>query len=136
MLVKLMSPANKVEKVRQVDLQHYLNLGYKQMIVQEVETVELMSPAGKIVVLKRDVDDYLQREGWSLLKDELPEEPEMSEIPEIPNTSAEGEIPEELEAPAEDEILEEPEALAENELSVEAEQEMLEVEGQEAQLED
>lgn len=98
---------NNVEKVREVDVQHYLDLGYER--IEKAETIELMSPAGKVIVAKKDLDDYLQREGWSLLEDvpaepaEPVKEPEQSPEPEVP--AEEPEVPvEESEVPAEPEI--------------------------------
>jgi len=85
MLIKLETPGGQIEKVRIENLQYYLNRGYKRIIEPETsETVELMSPAGKVVVLKQNMYDYLNREGWSLLVEEISttnETPETSEIP-------------------------------------------------------
>lgn len=125
MLIKLVSPAGKVQNIRKSDVQYYLGHGYKYVDVSaDLETVELMSPAGKVVVMKRDVGSYLQREGWSLLvekasaEDETPEKPagdETPETPEEPEKPVEDEIPttptdevlvEELESVQEPEIVE------------------------------
>ena len=45
MLVRMMGPTGSIEKVRDEDEQHYIDLGYTH--VAEPETVELMSPAGR-----------------------------------------------------------------------------------------
>ena len=120
MLVKLMNPANKMEKVRAEDVQYYLDLGYTSIAdpAQEPETIELMSPAGKVVVMKKDMNDYLQKEGWGLLveevptEDEIPETPEKSEIPAEPETSVEDESPV---LPTDETPVEEPELVTEPE---------------------
>jgi len=123
MLVKLMNPVGKMEKVRAEDVQYYLDLGYTCIAdpAQELETVELMSPAGKVVVMQKDVNDYLQKEGWGLLVEEVPTEDETPEPSAGDETS---ETPEEPEKPVEDEIpaiptdgapVEEPESVQESE---------------------
>lgn len=98
MLIKLKTPGGQIEKVRIENIQYYLNRGYKRIIEPEIlETVELMSPAGKVVVDKKDMNDYLQREGWGLLVEKVPTDDETPEPP------VENETPEEPEKPVEDE---------------------------------
>lgn len=79
--------------------------------MNNLETIELMSPAGKVVVDKKDVEDYLKREGWSLVqkpvKDETPEipaEPEIFEEPDVPDElDVSGEVEEIDQSSTEDE---------------------------------
>lgn len=113
MLTKLVSPAGKIQNIRETDVAYYLSHGYKRVV--ESETVELMSPAGKRVVMKKDINDYLNREGWHLLEepvedetaetlekpveDETPEKPVEDETPEKPVEDETPEIPVEDEIP-------------------------------------
>lgn len=71
MLISMTGPTGRVEKIRDEDIVHYENLGYKR--VPESETVELMSPAGKVVVARKDVEECLRQEGWSSLENSIPE---------------------------------------------------------------
>jgi len=120
MSIKMMSPVGKkVMDIRKEDVQLYLGRGYKYVDEPaDLETVEMMSPAGKVVIMKKDVGDYLNREGWSLLEsniapveDEIPEEPNVvqpveDEIPVLPIDTAPVEEPEY--APETEELAEEP----------------------------
>jgi len=81
--------------------------------MDNLETIELMSPAGMVVVDKKDVEDYLKRDGWSLIPQ--PIENEISEIPAEPEIFEEPDYPQEYIEPTEDEpIADEPEEEADN----------------------
>ena len=41
----------------------------------KLETVEVMSPTGKVRINKSELDNYLQRDGWNLVKEDILEEP-------------------------------------------------------------
>lgn len=89
MSIKMISPVGKkVMNIREADVQLYLERGYKYVEkAVELETIEIMSPAGKVVVLKSDINNYLQREGWSLLEPEPlieDETPVEDKIPVLP----------------------------------------------------
>lgn len=127
MLVKLVSPAGKVQNIRKVDVQFHLNHGYKYVDKPaDLETVELMSPAGKVVIMKKDIGDYLNREGWSLLEPEplaKDEKPEPLEIPVEDGVLANPEKPVEDETPVlptDEASVEEPESVTESELEPES----------------
>jgi len=84
-----MGPTGNIEKIRDEDEQHYVSLGYKHIV--EPETIELMSPAGRVVVSVKDAEDCLQRDGWSYLEegsirdcDAEAVELEVSAEPEVP----------------------------------------------------
>lgn len=124
MLIKLVSPAGKVQNIRKTDVQFHLKHGYKYVNEPaDLETVEMMSPAGKVIIMKKDVGAHLQREGWSLLepepsaKDETPEKPVGDETPETP---VEDETPV---LPTDAAPVEEPELATEQEPEPEAETE-------------
>lgn len=101
MSIKMISPVGKkVMDIREEDRQLYLERGYKYVDAStDLETIEMMSPAGKVVIMKKDVGDYLQREGWSLLEskplieDEKPEPSVEDGILANPEKSVEDEIP-------------------------------------------
>lgn len=123
MSIKMISPVGKkVMNIRKEDIQLYLGRGYKYVDEPaDLETVEMMSPAGKVVIMKKDVGDYLNREGWSLLELEIPAEDETPEPPiedEIPEKPVEDEIPV---LPTDTAPVEEPELAAEQEPELEAE---------------
>ena len=41
----------------------------------KLETVEVMSPTGKVRINKSELDNYLQRNGWNLVEEDVLEEP-------------------------------------------------------------
>lgn len=83
MLIKMRNTRgkNNVEKVREVDIQHYLDLGYER-----IETAEPVNDAPEVPA--EPVND-------------APEEPGQPPEPDVP---AEPEVPAELEVPVEPEV--------------------------------